>query len=146
MAITAMNLAIIAGDGIGPDVIAEAVKVLDAGVGPSRSLSFVGAGVIARTILEHMVAADCLAERVRVHDLDAASREALLKSDVIPGDLARLSPIVTPEVTTQLTPNQQFEPIRTGPLVVNPCQVIGRSGSSKRWLASPTKQPLANIT
>src|SRR4029077_2784029 len=38
-------------------------------------------------------------------------------------------PIVTPLVTTQLTPNQQLEPIRTGPLLVKPCQVTGVSGS-----------------
>src|SRR6187549_1026769 len=60
--------------------------------------------------------------------------------------ITQRSPIVTPLVTTQLTPNQQLEPIRTGPLLVKPCQVIGFSGSSKRWSASPTKQPLANIT
>ena len=55
------------------------------------------------------------------------------------------SPTSTPLVTTQLAPNQQLAPIRTGPLELNPCQVIGVSGSSKRWAASPTKQPLANI-
>src|SRR6186997_872432 len=42
--------------------------------------------------------------------------------------ITQRSPIVTPLVTTQLTPNQQLEPIRTGPLLVKPCQVIGFSG------------------
>src|SRR5205814_1435183 len=32
-----------------------------------------------------------------------------------------------------------------GPFAVNPCQVTGLSGSSKRWLPSVTKQPLANM-
>jgi hypothetical protein len=40
------------------------------------------------------------------------------------------SPISTPPVTTHPTPNQQFDPIRTGPRGTNPCQVIGRVGSS----------------
>ena len=56
------------------------------------------------------------------------------------------SPIVTPLVTTQLTPNQQLEPILTGPFELKPWWVIGVVGSSKRWSASPTKQPLANMT
>src|SRR5438034_1651021 len=56
------------------------------------------------------------------------------------------SPTVTPVVTTQFTPNQQFEPIRVGPLDVKPCQVTGVSGSSKRCDESATKHPLANIT
>ena len=47
--------------------------------------------------------------------------------------ITQRSPIVTPLVTTQLTPNQQLEPIPTGPLEVKPCRVIGVSGSSKRW-------------
>src|SRR5690242_15949780 len=55
------------------------------------------------------------------------------------------SPISTPPVTTQLTPNQQFEPIRTGPWGSKPCHVTGLVGSSKRWSESPTKQLLANI-
>ena len=38
------------------------------------------------------------------------------------------SPIVTPLVTTQLTPNQQLAPIRTGPFEVKPCQVTGLLG------------------
>ena len=58
--------------------------------------------------------------------------------------ITQRSPIFTPLVTTQLAPNQQLDPIRTGPFEVNPCQVIGWSGSSKRWAASPTKQPFAN--
>jgi len=48
-------------------------------------------------------------------------------------------------VTTTLAPHQTLSPIRVGPLVVNPCQVIGRLGSSNRWSASVTKQPLANM-
>ena len=40
------------------------------------------------------------------------------------------SPISTPPVTTQLTPNQTLSPILTGPRGTNPCQVIGVSGSS----------------
>ncbi len=59
--------------------------------------------------------------------------------------ITQRSPTVTPVVTTQLAPNQQLAPISTGPFEVKPCSVIGFSGSSKRWLASPTKQPLANI-
>ena len=59
--------------------------------------------------------------------------------------ITQRSPIVTPLATTQLTPNQQLEPISTGPFEVKPCQVIGMVGSSKRCSASPTKQPLANI-
>ena len=39
--------------------------------------------------------------------------------------ITQRSPIVTPLVTTQLTPNQQLEPISTGPLEVKPCWVIG---------------------
>src|SRR4051794_26907804 len=60
--------------------------------------------------------------------------------------ITQRSPISTPLVTTQLAPNQQLEPIRTGPFEVKPCHVIGLSGSSKRCAASPTEQPLANIT
>src|SRR4051795_10303852 len=55
------------------------------------------------------------------------------------------SPIVTPLVTTTFAPNQQLSPIRVGPFDVNPCQVTGLSGSSKRCDASETKQPLANM-
>jgi hypothetical protein len=55
------------------------------------------------------------------------------------------SPTLTPLVTTTLAPHQTLSAIRVGPLVENPCQVIGASGSSKRWLASVTKQPLANM-
>src|SRR3954451_8393717 len=40
------------------------------------------------------------------------------------------SPMVTPLVTTQPTPTQQFEPIRVGPLDVKPCQVTGIVRSS----------------
>ncbi len=46
--------------------------------------------------------------------------------------ITQRSPIVTPVVTTTLTPSQQFAPIRVGPLVVKPCHVTGRVGSSKR--------------
>src|ERR671923_402191 len=35
------------------------------------------------------------------------------------------SPISMPPVTTQLTPNQQLEPMRTGPCGLKPCQVTG---------------------
>jgi hypothetical protein len=42
------------------------------------------------------------------------------------------SPIVTPLVMTTLAPHQTLSPIRVGPLVRNPCQVIGRPGSSNR--------------
>ncbi len=44
--------------------------------------------------------------------------------------ITQRSPMLTPLATTQWTPNQQLEPISTGPLLVKPCQVIGRSGSS----------------
>jgi hypothetical protein len=59
--------------------------------------------------------------------------------------ITQRSPIVTPLVTTTLAPHQTLSPMRVGPLVVKPCQVTGLSGSSKRWLASVTKQPLANM-
>src|SRR5918994_1639375 len=55
------------------------------------------------------------------------------------------SPTVTPLVTTTFAPHQTLSPMRVGPLLVNPCHVIGLSGSSKRWLASVTKQPFANM-
>jgi hypothetical protein len=44
--------------------------------------------------------------------------------------ITQRSPIVTPVLTTQLTPNQQFEPIRVGPFEVKPCQVTGMSSRS----------------
>ena len=44
--------------------------------------------------------------------------------------ITQRSPIVTPLVTTTLAPSQQFAPIRVGPFVVKPCQVIGMRGSS----------------
>ena len=55
------------------------------------------------------------------------------------------SPIVTPLVTTTFAPHQTLSPMRVGPLLVNPCHVIGLSGSSKRWFESVTKQPFANM-
>ena len=59
--------------------------------------------------------------------------------------ITQRSPIVTPLVITTWAPHQTLSPMRVGPLVVKPCQVTGCSGSSKRWLASVTKQPLANM-
>jgi len=50
-----------------------------------------------------------------------------------------------PVVMTTFAPHQTLSPTCVGPLLVKPCQVIGLSGSSKRWLASVTKQPLANM-
>ena len=41
--------------------------------------------------------------------------------------------MLTPLVTTTFAPSQQLSPMRVGPLLSNPCQVIGFSGSSKRW-------------
>jgi hypothetical protein len=41
-------------------------------------------------------------------------------------------PIVTPLVTTTWAPHHTLSPIRVGPLLVNPCQVTGIVGSSKR--------------
>ena len=55
------------------------------------------------------------------------------------------SPIVTPLVTTTFAPHQTLSPIRVAPLLLKPCQGTGRSGSSKRWLPSVMKQPLANM-
>ena len=69
---------------------------------------------------------------------------SLLTTELAP--ITQRSPTVTPLVIAQLIPNQQLEPIRTGPLLVNPCQVIGVSGSSKRWAASPTKLPSSEST
>src|SRR3954463_12675401 len=40
------------------------------------------------------------------------------------------SPIVTPLVITQPTPNQQFDPMCVGPFEVKPCQVTGIVRSS----------------
>ena len=54
-------------------------------------------------------------------------------------------PTVTPLVITTLAPHQTLSPIRVGPLLVKPCQGTGSSGSSKRWLPSVTKQPLASM-
>src|SRR6185437_1194373 len=59
--------------------------------------------------------------------------------------ITQRSPTRTPLVTTTFAPSQQLSPMRVGPLLSNPCQVIGFSGSSKRWLASLTKQPLASM-
>ena len=59
--------------------------------------------------------------------------------------ITQRSPIVTPLVTTTFAPHQTLSPIFVGPFVVNPCQGTGFSGSSKRWLPSVTKQPLANM-
>ena len=59
--------------------------------------------------------------------------------------ITQRSPTVTPLVITTLAPHQTLSPTRVGPLVVKPCQVIGWSGSSNRWFASVTKQPLANM-
>src|SRR4051794_38853202 len=55
------------------------------------------------------------------------------------------SRIVTPLATTTFAPHQTLSPMRVGPFDVNPCQVTGRPGSSKRWLPSVTKQPLASM-
>ena len=46
---------------------------------------------------------------------------------------------------TTFAPHQTLSPTRVGPLVEKPCQVTGVSKSSKRWLPSVTKQPLANM-
>ena len=46
---------------------------------------------------------------------------------------------------TTFAPHQTLSPTRVGPLLSNPCQGTGLSRSSKRWLASVTKQPLANM-
>jgi hypothetical protein len=59
--------------------------------------------------------------------------------------MTQRSPTVTPLVMTTLAPHHTLSPTRVGPFEVNPCQVTGRSRSSKRWLASVTKQPLANM-
>jgi hypothetical protein len=58
---------------------------------------------------------------------------------------ARCSPIVTPLVTTTFAPHHTLSPMRVGPFEVKPCHVTGRAGSSKRWLPSVTKQPLASM-
>jgi hypothetical protein len=44
-----------------------------------------------------------------------------------------------------LAPSQTLSPSRVGPFEVKPCHGTGLSGSSKRWLASVTKQPLASM-
>jgi len=52
---------------------------------------------------------------------------------------------LTPMVTITFVPSHTLSPIRVGPLVVKPCHGTGWAGSSKRWLASVTKQPLASM-
>ena len=52
---------------------------------------------------------------------------------------------MTPLVITTLAPHQTLSPTFVGPLLAKPCHVMGRSGSSKRWFASVTKQPFANM-
>src|SRR6201999_4312718 len=59
--------------------------------------------------------------------------------------ITQRSPTVTPLVMTTLAPHQTLSPTRVGPLEVKPCQVTGLPGSSKRWLPSVTKQPLASM-
>src|SRR4051812_2073080 len=59
--------------------------------------------------------------------------------------ITQRSPIVTPLVTTTCAPHHTLSAIRVGPLVLKPCQGTGLWGSSKRWLPSVTKQPLANM-
>ena len=59
--------------------------------------------------------------------------------------ITQRSPTVTPFPIATLTPHQTLSPIRVGPRVSKPCHGTGVSGSSKRWLASLTKQPLANM-
>ena len=49
--------------------------------------------------------------------------------------ITQRSPMLTPLVTTTPAPSQQLDPIRVGPRLSKPCQVIGLAGSSKRWLA-----------
>ena len=44
--------------------------------------------------------------------------------------ITQRSPIVTPVLTTQFSPNQQLDPIVVGPFEVKPCHVTGSSGSS----------------
>ena len=59
--------------------------------------------------------------------------------------ITQRSPMRTPLVTTTFAPSQQFAPIRVGPFEVKPCHGTGFTGSSKRWDASETKHPLANM-
>ncbi len=59
--------------------------------------------------------------------------------------ITQRSPIVTPLVTTTFAPSHTLSPMRVGPLEEKPCHGTGLSGSSKRWLASVTKQPLASM-
>ncbi len=58
--------------------VALVKQVLDRTSGPARSMSFIGAGVIACTILEYLLGADCLAEAVQVYDVDSGSRDHLV--------------------------------------------------------------------
>src|SRR6201999_613044 len=59
--------------------------------------------------------------------------------------ITQRSPTVTPLVMTTLAPHHTLSPTRVGPLLRNPCQVIGVSGSSKRGSASVMKRPWANM-
>ena len=74
---------------------------------------------------------------------DRVRRDVLVTTLLAP--ITHRSPMVTPLVTTTFAPHQTLSPMRVGPLLVNPCQVIGLSGSSKRWFESVTKQPFANM-
>ena len=42
--------------------------------------------------------------------------------------ITQRSPMLTPLVTTTFAPSQQLSPIRVGPLLSKPCQVIGLLG------------------
>ena len=70
-------------------------------------------------------AADHPRRRARCHGVALD----VLGDDAVRADHAALAD-VTPLVTTTFAPSQQFAPIRVGPLLSKPCQVIGFSGSS----------------
>ena len=59
--------------------------------------------------------------------------------------ITQRSPTVTPLVTTTLAPHQTLSPDPRRPLAREALPRTGLSGSSKRWLPSVTKQPLANM-
>ena len=56
--------------------------------------------------------------------------------DAVGSDNATLSDTDAARDDTTVPPSQQLSPIVVGPLLWNPCHVIGLSGSSSRWLES----------
>src|SRR4051812_11012470 len=87
----------------------------------------------------------CTARTTRAGDPAAIENGGRSRVTTELAPITQRSPIVTPLVTTTFAPHHTLAPMRVGPLVVKPCHGTGLSGSSKRWLPSVTKQPLASM-